>query len=288
MKGLLFLGDSFTWGQGLHLYSDLPDIFWDGAYWFDKVTLAQYQFIKANRFSRLVANHFSTFDKVKKTNGGSNYLSINEFKTNILVPNTQSNTIPIELINKRAFRYNWDDFSYCIFQFTDPYRDNIEFEFDGIKYSIALSNVNHPNSDIFMKFISEKYDKNIKKWEDEYLKNYLSFYENELKEFEYNNIKVFVLSWPHSLVKYITQNEYLNQRYINIEYDNNIYISLDELIRKEKMCIGDDEWFGKNNKPKVIDGHLSLDAHKIIAKNIIKKIEEYEQSAIYPIQRRII
>ena len=32
MKGLLFGGCSFTWGQGLYFYSDLPDLYYPKPY----------------------------------------------------------------------------------------------------------------------------------------------------------------------------------------------------------------------------------------------------------------
>lgn len=65
MKGIVFAGCSFTWGEGLELYSDLPTLnlesikrygyhFPDSGYYMPKSHL---KFIESNRFSRLVSHH---------------------------------------------------------------------------------------------------------------------------------------------------------------------------------------------------------------------------------------
>ena len=78
MKGLLFGGCSFTWGQGLYFYSELPNLYNPPPYQYhaDKITDAQIKFKDTIRFPRLVANYFNTFDVCKATNGGSDVTSL--------------------------------------------------------------------------------------------------------------------------------------------------------------------------------------------------------------------
>lgn len=78
MKGLVFAGCSFTWGQGLYFYSDLNHTpkFDDWVYDYSLMTDALIKFKDTIRFPRLVANHFNTFDVCKATNGGSDVTSL--------------------------------------------------------------------------------------------------------------------------------------------------------------------------------------------------------------------
>jgi len=52
MKGILFAGDSFTWGEGLQYYSHLPNIKWDATqHHIEDYTPAHVEFIKSKRFA---------------------------------------------------------------------------------------------------------------------------------------------------------------------------------------------------------------------------------------------
>ena len=67
-KGILFAGCSFTWGQGLYYYSGLETLKEPAPEQFDKKLIkdAHLRFMWTIRFPRLVANHFETFEIVKK------------------------------------------------------------------------------------------------------------------------------------------------------------------------------------------------------------------------------
>ena len=83
MKGMLFGGCSYTWGQGLYFYSDLPDLYNPKnihEFLGHKVTNAQIEFKNTIRYARLVSNHFNTFEIVKIDNGGSDDETFNFFR----------------------------------------------------------------------------------------------------------------------------------------------------------------------------------------------------------------
>ena len=64
MKGIIFGGCSFTWGQGLYFYSDLVDLKYpESEYVFNQkeITDAQIKFKNTLYYPRLVSNHFNTF-----------------------------------------------------------------------------------------------------------------------------------------------------------------------------------------------------------------------------------
>lgn len=94
-KGFIFSGDSFVWGEGLELFSNLPSTkkYFDtksytmaGPYnraWHPEYTNSMRLFQQNHRFSRLVSTHFNTWDDVYDRNGGDPYTIIDELLTQI-------------------------------------------------------------------------------------------------------------------------------------------------------------------------------------------------------------
>ena len=72
-KGMIFAGCSFTWGQGLYYYSNMSTLRQPAPeqYDFKLVTHAHKRFMASLRYPRLVANHFGTFELVKKEMGSA-------------------------------------------------------------------------------------------------------------------------------------------------------------------------------------------------------------------------
>lgn len=76
VREIAFLGDSFTWGEGLELYLDSP--LWkeqrnQRSMWMDMIHLQTEEskkFREANRFSNLVSNHFNSKIIIDQNNGG--------------------------------------------------------------------------------------------------------------------------------------------------------------------------------------------------------------------------
>jgi hypothetical protein len=79
MKGLIFAGCSFTWGQGLYYYSKLDTLVEPAPDCYDAklVTDAHKRYMSTLRYPRLVANRFNTWEVTSKQNGGSEETSIN-------------------------------------------------------------------------------------------------------------------------------------------------------------------------------------------------------------------
>ena len=98
MKGILFGGCSFTWGQGLYYYSNLnrlPILENDYTYHPELIKESHLRFKDSIRYPRLVANNFNTFEVFKDnndkdlSNGGSeddtfdfyNHLTLDELES---------------------------------------------------------------------------------------------------------------------------------------------------------------------------------------------------------------
>lgn len=260
MKGIIFAGDSFTWGQGLYYYSELPNlkIPKTGHYIDTYVTPAHRKFKDTKRFARLVANEFDTFELSKSGNGGSDYESI-EYIDNIF--------------KKDGYKYG--DISYLIFQTTQFMRSPFELEVDGeikqLHFNHSIMKM-HNLHDFFIEWLNTN-NYTLEDYERFHINQIFSRIKNKFIELEESGIKCKILCWTTDYLDLIKSDEYMNKRFIPILYDNNIINSFEEFMEVyPEMMIQNDSYFEKSNG----DGHLSLNAHKIIADSIIKKIKENE------------
>lgn len=290
MKGILFAGDSFTWGEGLHYYSDLHfdynnqkfDLEYIG-YDRNKITPAQIQFIKSKRFARKVANNFDTFELVQRNNGGMNFeifKFIDEIKYSYKNEYVEAND---NNVNLRQFHYTLEDFDYVVIQLTDMFREDIKYIDNGITKKFNISVIESIND--FKKFLISNFNNNFKTFIDFYLLEYSKFIEKKIIEYETKGIKkCFILTWQNDIIPFIENNPFLNERFVTFKKDKKNYKSIWDLQSKndrpQNMSITDDVHLIKKGI-KITNGHTSLTAHNLIAESIIKKIEENEQSELH-------
>jgi hypothetical protein len=287
MKGILFAGDSFTWGEGLHLYSDLPDVKFDEiGHDGRNYTPAHIKFIEANRFARKVANHFNTFELTRTANGGSNN-QIFDFIDDL------SNQY--RLYNKpalgsyaiaRSVEYRLEDFDYIVLQLTDMFRDGVKFEHNNNIYDCSIRSYESIQESGFNFYLKDKFNNDINEFIEYYLEKLMNNIIEKIKLYESNGIKrCFIHTWQNEPVPFFQNNPYLNERWIKYDVDGKIYNSIWDLHMDKELkntIINQDEFF-LNKKIIVYNGHTSLEAHNIQSKAIIKKIEEYEQSTIHSV-----
>ena len=260
MRGILFGGCSFTWGQGLYFYSDLPRIFNPPPYQYhaDKVTDAHVKFIETIRYPRLVANHFKTFEVVKKINGGSEDQTFDFFK----------------YIFETERTYNYDDFSYIIVQLSQLYRNKFYFEHNGIFQNSILwpnvINMIHENQDLLIEWMS-KNNYSLEDWIKLHKEAQLKRLIKEFEHYELKGIKCRLLLWEDELLSNIKQISYLNNKFISFNYKNKTYNTIREMqLENKELFIEHDPYFVDI---KYFDQHPSKLCHEIIAKNIIERIE---------------
>jgi len=288
MKGILFPGDSYTWGEGLHLYSELPDTKFDEmAFDGTNYTPSHIKFIEANRFARKVANHFNTFELVRFSNGGNNndiFEFIDQLPKQYLknhMPATGRIQVP------RSVEYRLEDFDYIVLQLTDMFRNEIKFEYkDIIGYCNIRSDESIKRSG-FIFYLKDNFNGNINYFIEYYLKTTIYNIIEKFKLYESKGIKrCFIHTWHNDPIPFFNNNEFLKERWITYDDGNNIFNSIMDLQSSEKrrsgMSINDDYFFIQKGII-VNNGHTSLEAHNIQAKAIIKKIEEYEQSTIHSV-----
>lgn len=256
-NAFLFIGDSFTWGQGLYFYSNLsgqikPE---DGKYFDENVNEIHRKYKDSKRFARIVANHFDSFEVVKNTNGGSDLESI-EFIENFLK------------------KYDLNDIGCLIFQSTYFARSPFDFTFEGVDYSVDVHGYPEykqgKDIEIFISWCKE----NQLTFED-----YVELHKRQIFKkirdifvfFDKNKINAKFICWTNDYYSLIKEDAFMGGRFIKIDYKDKEYNSFfDLMFFNKELCIKTDPFF--DNNPK--DGHLSLKAHEIVAKSIIKELEK--------------
>lgn len=285
IKGMIFAGCSFTWGQGLHYYSNSPSIIEDSPHGYNPGNhgIVHHRFREKMRWTKTVANYFNSFDIVHPYNGGAND-QITEYWKNCLLHKNS--------VNVPAFRpneidlttpINYGDVSCLIFQLTNFARDSIQFNYKESIINCAINATWYPNP-LFSKFESwwKEYGKqylyddgikthNLGRFHVECRKKSITQVKNLLQMCEDNNIKTFIHTWPFDFVEYIEDDPWLKERFITYSYNDKIYKSLEDLIKNNSKLeiLNDYEYF---DQPP-IDGHPSLNCHNIIASNVIQFVK---------------
>ena len=113
-KGILGIGCSYTWGEGLYFYSELNDIetLLSENHFFDSTKLRRSHLLFKNKktFTNLVAEKYNTWCEIGGGNGGDNVFSFNQRLT--------------ELFDETVLdSYLKSDFKLIIYQFTQLERN---------------------------------------------------------------------------------------------------------------------------------------------------------------------
>lgn len=297
MKGLVFAGCSFTWGQGLYFYSDLNHTpkFDDWVYDYSLMTDALIKYKDTVRFPRLVANHFNTFEVCKVTNGGSDVTSLMFLKKifNKYEEPTDEQIRSCTWLNEE--NYYFDDIEYVIFQMTQPYRSRFKFVYKGKDYFVHptpdfdnASIVLDKSSDGSENPVENGIDTIFFPWLDEnnytiqdYLDLHMNHFNNTIKDYlqhlESKGIKTKVLFWVNESSS-MFEDDFYKERHILLEHEGKTYKTISDLQNssKERFVIAyDKEGFGgeipENAKS---DLHPSKYCHEVIAKAVINCINQ--------------
>jgi hypothetical protein len=254
MKGMVFLGCSFTFGHGLWHYTKEEGLPKDDICISPKDFPNAHTFMKNNRYSKIVSNHFGKFDIVRSHTAGCDEVSL-EFLSEILGLNTWQRKYTTDE------SFNFDQISHVIFQ--TSYLDRCALYENGKKMKIYDSQTIWKERGKIIKEVESFWDE---------LKH---FYYNKIKEMflflEEKNIKCYMLALTDDYWDLIQEDEYIKQRFIKLEYDGKSFNNyLDLFIYDEKLKI-DNDTDNFENLPR--DGHPSLKCHKVVADSIIKKLE---------------
>ena len=254
-KGIIFVGCSFTWGGGLEYYAPFQDIPNPYAYQFDesKISFATMNFIKANRFSRFVANHFEMWEVNKLNCGGSDNDSI-IFLENCFSLNGESETTSNKHYeNIKNQKFSADEIQCVVFQLTYPLRN----------YKEILKNE---------KLLSDTFD-NWEEMENQFISDNLKGVIKIFEQLESMGIRCKLWSSYNDYASFIKKHNYLSSKYITLKYSNEEFDSLYDLLEKYPKFRIRTSGFLINGKP-VPDDHQTPECHQVIANSIIDSIEK--------------
>ena len=103
-----------------------------------------------------------------------------------------------------------------------------------------------------------------------HIKQIINKIKNKFIELELKGIKCLLFCWTDDYIDSIFSDNFLNDRFIKIDYENESYNSLNHLTSNHnQFTIINDPYF--EEPPK--DLHTSLGAQTLIARSIIKKIK---------------
>jgi hypothetical protein len=279
VKGIIFAGCSFTWGQGLYYYSNLPTLEEPAPDQYDPelVKETHKEFMKTIRYPRLVANHFKSFELVHPRNGGSNHGAVTYWRECF------TNRRPgARVYSDPVIPIDFKDIGYLVFQLTQWQRNNFIIEHKGERYDVPYHEALSKHNTIFLEWL-ENQNKSLEDFTKMYLQQGIDEVKQLLMDCEGAGIKTLIFTWPSDYIPLICDDPWLKERLITFDYNGKNYASIEEL-----MWIGNRHNQGPNpeltikwdfdafaNPPK--DHHPSAKCHRVMAENIIKRIEGLDQ-----------
>lgn len=268
-KGIIFAGCSFTWGQGLYYYSNLPSLKEPAPFCYDNTIVkdTHIRYMEMLRFPRLVANHFNTFELVHPINGGSTDVAVDWWNKSFAGNEETSFWFKPKPIDR-------SDVSCIVFQCTHWHRNFFDMHFQGNDYHISCTQAyEHPYSDFFTKWLVGQ-NLTLDKWEAQQRNTDMSKIKTFLQDAEQHGIKTVLLTYPENNIEYIKKDPWLYERFMQITYKDKTYNSMETIMKDNINLVikSDYEYFIEPPQ----DGHPSLRCHEIIAENIINHLEKYD------------
>jgi hypothetical protein len=308
LNQLAFLGDSFTWGEGLELYLDTP--FWINqrkkrSMWEDIFNLQTEQsttFRENNRFANIVSNHFNSKLIIDNSNGGS-FSNITSYLKKIIDDNLKPEFIIIQfscfIRNPIHYQFNslyrkckcgrcnqYQPTMHCFYHFltviekkyvrNEKLNDVDIFYIDWLRDEFKIDEpVSKSNEDSFTYYFN-----NIDSIIDSYSYIHLNYLvDTYIKPLESRGIKIFYIdSWESVSSKTIHRNPLIKENLIFLKsYDSKLTQNYGEFENSFPYQRIQYEF------PKTDNGHPTLIQHKYIAESIIETIENFDKKSFIKI-----
>lgn len=264
MNVFLFLGCSFTWGEGLQYYSELPSVIFHSHHTFDirELTYPQYQFISKNRFARIVADNFNGIEIVNSENGGNHKVMIDSLAKPFEFLVSKELAFSDSMNYRKESFHHKNEISHIVIQFTDVYRDS----FDSMGALKEWGRQEQHKYCIEKGISSEDFEKDA-------IRYILRLFKKELEEYIKMDVKITFFLWQDKFwLDVFNEPEFqlFKDNLLPIKYNGLTYFSINDLTnRGNKFTIQSD--FCEKMKKQCGDVHLNIEGHKIIAKSIIEK-----------------
>lgn len=267
MSGIIFAGCSFTHGHGLWFYNQ--ELY--GKYNREHVVNSiceerpnhHMRYKDVLRFPRLVSQELEMFEITRLSYSGNDEDSV-DFINHVFDFKSPNSIWSTE-------HYKYDEVKYIIFQTSRPERCHYITP-DG---KIRLNGNENDVYEIFKKYNFIDYDdyetKLCQQLFDRIRKTFI-FYENK-------GIIPLIFNWTNHYNLLIENDDYMNERKINIKFNDKEYKSLNDVIDvDDTLTIHKDYEFFGDSPPW--DYHPSKRFHRIIADSIIEKIRLIGKSSL--------
>ena len=264
MKGLIFAGCSFTWGQGLYYYSGLDTIKYPAPDAYDSklVSDAHKRYMATLRYPRLVANHFNTFEVVSKQNGGSEETSISFIHK------------CFGLIDGHDFlvdeKFDYSEIEYVVIQTSQPNRNGFYYSFKGKECKFLIFDQNSKGD--FYEWLIEYRNISIDQWREENMKDYFEKIKALMTFLENKGVKTKILCWENDYLDLISSDIFMYNRFIKLNYRGEDFKCIRDLMNKHPHLTINTDYDNFENPPK--DHHPSKECHEVMAYSVIASIEK--------------
>jgi hypothetical protein len=264
MKGLIFAGCSFTWGQGLYYYSGFDTLLEPDPDCYDAklVTDAHKKYMETLRYPRLVANNFKTFEVVSKQNGGSEETSVHFINS------------AFNLTNKFDFlidqTFSFSEIEYVIIQTSQANRNAFYFEYEGEKCQFLINEKSTKSK--FYEWLIEEKKITIDEWFEEHKKNYFEKIRSIMKYLESNGIKTKILCWEDDYLEFIRPDIFMYNRFIPMKYRGQNFDSIRSMMTRHPHLTINSDYDNFSDPPK--DHHPSKECHQVISESVIDSIQK--------------
>jgi len=265
MNGVVWCrGCSFSFGEGLQYFSNLPSVVIPKIHQFDYFELrhSQYRFIQNNRYSKLLADKLGTIDVNSSSNGGTN----NDIYNALLeLYNTKNEAKKDRMAYQSETFVPLCDVSLIVIQFTNIFRDVIKL--DGLTY--PLQNM-APTFDDYVEMFIKK-NMTLEQFCERVAKQILDKFKVLLQQIEAANptIKIRVISWENDIDSVMRNDEYYKDKIVTFDYKDNKFNTLRDIIYSySKLTIA--EMF---TRKCIDDQHMNIAGHELIAESIYKTLQ---------------
>ena len=268
---ILFLGDSFTWGEGLELFIENEKWIKQRelhSEWLQLEVIQDVESIKfreKNRYPRLVGDELNIIPITEFKNGGSFGTNL-KFVKDVKIPDLTCIFVQLSQLGRNPLHLTYGcRCSYCTKTHWESietiYNDILEKkESNGLRYMLDVFGHNEVDNEFLRKFLL------FIKWHDRYI---TELFIEECKKWEQTTPVYFIDSWSIDDSDYWRGYSYINDRLINLtKKDETSTKRWSTFIESFENPYIVDLW------PNTVNRHPTLEIQQYLAKSVISHLRE--------------
>lgn len=285
-RGILFLGDSFTWGEGLEFYCNTPkwiaerDVYNSWQELYKKQDKDSILFRYSNRFPNLVGNHFGVKHFTHDKNGGNIASSISTAEDILFDPSLDIDAIVIQFSHFNRNHLHLRPGCFCDFCVNTESATLYSDIFPILEKLINYQKIN-TTEQLIINYFENKlkikwnhpdfliaFEKDMVQWYEKFLDDFINYYIKKWESAGKRKI-YYINSWDPVTSSIVENNSYIRKNMIQlIGYDGKKYTSWEAWASTFKYKSISYQF------PKTCNDHPTLIQHKFLANSIIQHLKE--------------